>query len=298
MTKIADKTPSEIDAEIAEYGNRIASQQAGLAQAEAQMKRLNEGRRVYDSPETIERRIAKYNAEIAVLKAEAAPFTDAYRAAPWSRYFLATSSNGHIHSSTSCSTCNNGYGRTNFNWLTEFSGADADAMIEIFGEDMCSECFPSAPAIAKGFRKSEADREAKRQEREAKRAAKFTAIYPDGRSEVFKTRRAGENALASLVRDAIHDSLRNGNYADHAQAVAQAIAEAIAEKHGENAAEILAAANAKQVKKILSAKRKDVRDFKAGRWGLLGQPSVSDADRARYLAETEAEVERLTALAA
>lgn len=75
------------------------------------------------------------NAAIAVLDAE-------YARRPWNRFFLVTSSDGHIHRHTACSTC---YPTTEFGWLPELSGkTEADAVAE-HGTILCSVCFPTAP---------------------------------------------------------------------------------------------------------------------------------------------------------
>lgn len=60
----------------------------------------------------------------------------------WSRFFLVTNANGHIHSSMHCSTC---HPTTSFAWLPTLSGlTEADAVAE-HGPLLCSVCFPSAP---------------------------------------------------------------------------------------------------------------------------------------------------------
>jgi hypothetical protein len=60
----------------------------------------------------------------------------------WTRFFLVTSSDGHIHNSTSCSTCRPS---TTYSWLPELSGlTEADA-VTARGMILCSVCFPSAP---------------------------------------------------------------------------------------------------------------------------------------------------------
>ena len=46
--------------------------------------------------------------------AEEAKLQEAYTG--WSRFFLVTSSTGHVHSSTSCSTCRP---TTTYGWLPE-----------------------------------------------------------------------------------------------------------------------------------------------------------------------------------
>jgi predicted secreted protein len=65
----------------------------------------------------------------------------------WSRFFLVTSSNGHIHSSMHCSTCGI---RTKFAWLPGASGqTEAEAIAERDKLDsaalLCTVCFPNAP---------------------------------------------------------------------------------------------------------------------------------------------------------
>jgi hypothetical protein len=60
----------------------------------------------------------------------------------WSRFFLVTSSTGHVHSSMSCSTCRP---TTTFGWLPELSGKTEQLAVEQLGPTLCSVCFPSAP---------------------------------------------------------------------------------------------------------------------------------------------------------
>jgi hypothetical protein len=72
-----------------------------------------------------------------------------YDRRPWSRYWLVTSSDGHIHRSTCCSTCNKGLNRTGFALTPFLSGkADSDAVADL-GPALCSVCFPEAPVESK-----------------------------------------------------------------------------------------------------------------------------------------------------
>jgi hypothetical protein len=60
----------------------------------------------------------------------------------WNRYFLVTSSAGHVHRSMNCSTCNP---RTTYAPVVALSGrTDADAVATL-GETLCTVCFPDAP---------------------------------------------------------------------------------------------------------------------------------------------------------
>jgi len=60
----------------------------------------------------------------------------------WARFFLVANANGHIHTSTSCSTCNI---RTQFVWLVELAALTVDDALEEYGSILCSVCFPDAP---------------------------------------------------------------------------------------------------------------------------------------------------------
>jgi hypothetical protein len=97
----------------------------------------------------------------------------------WSRFFLVTNSNGHIHRSTSCSTC---FSTTEYAWLTDLSGRSEAEAVEALGEILCSVCFPSAPVEwtngeSNEVKRTRAEREAAKAERAAKKVAK--ALIPE-----------------------------------------------------------------------------------------------------------------------
>lgn len=60
----------------------------------------------------------------------------------WSRFFLVTSSSGHVHSSTHCQTCRP---TTTYGWLPQLSGKDEASAVAELGPTLCSVCFASAP---------------------------------------------------------------------------------------------------------------------------------------------------------
>ena len=95
-------------------------------------------------------RIAKFNEvneELAAIKNEIATIDAEFTArGGWSRFFLVTSSNGHIHSSMHCHTCNKGKNMTTFALLPSLSGANVEAAVAKVGAGLCSVCFPDAPA--------------------------------------------------------------------------------------------------------------------------------------------------------
>lgn len=84
--------------------------------------------------------LATTRAQLASLREQYAALEDSYTG--WSRFFLVTSSNGHIHSSMHCSTCRP---TTRFGWLPQLSGKDEATAVAECGPALCSVCFPSAP---------------------------------------------------------------------------------------------------------------------------------------------------------
>lgn len=65
-----------------------------------------------------------------------------YRSRPWPRFFLVTSSQGHIHSSMECSTCRPD---TKFGWMPQLSGKSEQDAVAEKGAILCTVCYPSAP---------------------------------------------------------------------------------------------------------------------------------------------------------
>lgn len=64
----------------------------------------------------------------------------------WNRFFLVTSSAGHVHRSMSCSTC---FPTTAYAPVVALSGQDDQAAVELLGESLCTVCFPEAPVTGK-----------------------------------------------------------------------------------------------------------------------------------------------------
>jgi hypothetical protein len=106
---------------------------------------------------------------------------DEYESRPWNRYYLVTSSDGHIHSSTSCSTCNKGKEPTGFTLVPYLSGTSVSEAVADLGSALCSVCFPDAPV---------AHRE------QVKLSARLALILKEKGSEAFKEARAKAHADA------------------------------------------------------------------------------------------------------
>jgi len=147
--------------------------------------------------------IAAANAKLAAAQAALAAAKNiqaaqASRYEGWSRFFLCTNTGGHIHSSTSCSTCTI---TTQFAWITSLSGkTEAEAVTEL-GEILCSVCFPTAPAAwtnglsneAKANRAAAAEAAAARDLEAAAKAARIA----DREADIAAAVADAEAALAS-----------------------------------------------------------------------------------------------------
>lgn len=87
-------------------------------------------------------RLAEIRDELAAVATLEKPLNDDFNEKQWSRFFLVTNQNGHIHSAMSCHSCNI---RTQFAWLPELSGLTEKDAVDAHGTVLCSHCFPSAP---------------------------------------------------------------------------------------------------------------------------------------------------------
>lgn len=190
----------------------------------------------------------------------------------WPRFFLVTSSDGHVHSSTHCGTC---FSTTAYGWLPELSGAGHDEAIEEWGEKMCTVCFPDAPVNPR-FREpcrrdqaAIAARQAEKAEREAAKTAKgitmpdgsplFEKIREDGRGRYpMKTERAATNMISGHLQDRHTYEYSHPSMPEWEAFVLRAVI-AVAHKRGTTPREELDLANAKVLKKLKAADRKNYR---------------------------------------
>lgn len=109
----------------------------------------------------------------------------------WGRAFLVTGGDGHVHSSMRCSSCNRGENPTEFQWMTQFSGAPESEIVDAAGWRACTVCFPTAPVgtaktlPTRMFSDDELAKEQARAEREAAKVARnakkvAAGLTPDG----------------------------------------------------------------------------------------------------------------------
>lgn len=190
----------------------------------------------YDWPQ-IDRAVAKLARAERVIDACNRIFDDN---GGWSRFFLVTNNNGHVHRERRCSTC---FPTTRYAWLVELAGADEAEMVATYGSDACTVCFPSAPTLPGwGSSKSKRDKD------EAK-AAKIAA------RDAKKAADAARNNLLTPVvlpgagwkgRDEIVTRLAEARQKlkwERNEDLRMALANAIAEKTGKTVAQVLKAAS-------------------------------------------------------
>lgn len=297
----ANREPNEVDENIVElfkkqapFATRIHRARktiSDLGREEAEFQRT--GVRKYRWATTPEAQIEQANATIATnqvpfdaIQEQIDPLNDEFDArGGWSRFFVTTGSNPHVHSSQSCSTC---YPTTEFGWLTDHSGMDEEEIVELAGDEACTVCFPSAPVADRNAprqnRLETPDGRAARIEREAAnaaRAAKKAAVsitsptgepvYDSYRS-AYKTERGAELAAVGDLADAIS----YGNHPSERAWIrnAMCVEEALAAKHGLDISDVR-----ESWKKKLSAKAK--RDGFTDRFVRNGDRIIAKIDAMR-----------------
>lgn len=240
-------TPAEIDA--AWFPLMAATQNAETG--------LSVARQSIHGTEAV---IARREAAVAVATAAEAPYRGEWnRRSGWTRTYLAiTNGKGHVHASTSCSTC---YITTRFAVLADLSGLDHDAVVSAIGEDACTVCFPGAPVTPRTVftvdelrdRAEQAERAAELAAKRAKAAEKAITAADgspllDDEGRPVKTAVAAQRTLAEVLFDLAWYG-EDHPYAVGWSAFAGRAALALAAKQGADARELLTAAQVKASKK-------------------------------------------------
>lgn len=224
MTDLTSLSPSEIDELWAPIADR---QRQALVEGLDAERELSMAQALVDTPiritttwaqfevdrakhavETLPARIEKLLAKETEARIEQEPFKAEWnRRGGWTRaYLVVTNGQGHVHRTTSCSSC---YPTTQFAWLTELSGADEQEIVDQAGERACTHCYASAPVALRLdrptqlFSEKEKAQQAARDERAAKRAAAVAAavVDPETGKVLFKTERGATNAIAADLSD-------------------------------------------------------------------------------------------------
>lgn len=204
-------TPPQVDTALAEIYGRIADCWTKILNIQIDrgyyVKRTDPTNRwSYQGPESaaaaqkevdrLDAKIAALHDQIAALKAECKPFDAEYDRRPWTRAWIVTSSEGHVHNTMDCSTCNKQRQKrdgtwsapTAFGWLPEVSGMDESEIVALAGEKACTVCYPTAPAevLNNPCRLDTAERKAQKAAAQAEKDAKTAeriakGVTPDGR---------------------------------------------------------------------------------------------------------------------
>jgi hypothetical protein len=260
----------KIDTELADLYDQIWVINSEIKSYQDYMQSTSSSRFMNDADKKTQ--IAKYAEKIDELLIKRAPLKDRvrelsriYDRSPWTRAFLVINSNGHVHSSMSCSTC---FDTTRYTWLVQYSNDDEATIVADAGKDACTVCYPSAPAdvlnrpsrivtadkIAKA--QAKADRDAKRQAKIEKQIA--NAPTASGQPLAIPSDRAGKFDYINTERTAVSEFKSNFYWAnqeitthyydgsahtqesiDHQIArrnlkkqICQIIAQSLADKHG------------------------------------------------------------------
>ena len=186
-------------------------------------------------------KLVEYIQKRKALAEERRPLDALYEQHQWSRFFLVTNTNGHIHKTMYCHTC---FEDTRFKWLPNLSGLTEANAVQQEGEILCTVCFPTAPVdwtrgVARRDLEARAARAAAKAEREAKKLAK--ALLPDGGVFRFKNERITtlHTAKAELKRELEWQKYYpNATHAFASVEEIQRLIEAIAAKEGKTAREV------------------------------------------------------------
>lgn len=167
----------------------------------------------------------------------------------WTRAFLVSGANGHVHKSMECSTCNHNGQSTQFSWMTEYSDHDENEIVDAAGYRACTTCYPSAPVgderslPTKMFSEEEKQAEADRQQRDQARTAKqakAAANAPTASGEPLTVRFGSSNSSHRSVETFKTERTATTWYGDslfygrdpQADGAREDIVAAIADKHG------------------------------------------------------------------
>lgn len=204
----ADSTPAEVDVLLSTLNDerhRIEMRMDGLTRQIAQYREMDPMPSYYQSyVDRAEKELETLRPKRIKVLEEMRPLNEEYNArGGWTRFFLVRGSNGHVHSSTECSTC---FPTTDFGWLAEHSGMNEAEIVELAGDSACTICYPTAPvADANNPRKNQLELpevKAAREERAAAaaaRAAKKEATgikNPDGSELLDKARQNRDGSIS------------------------------------------------------------------------------------------------------
>lgn len=175
---LASLPPREVDLPLAQLWEQVYQSRDKAQRTSDEITRWQSMIGRYGiTQERIDQMTANLAAQRAMTQAlleQTEPYEAEYvRRGRWSRFFrVISSAGGHVHGSTSCSTC---YPTTTFVWLPDLSGKSEEDAVRGYGSEMCSVCFPSVvthPSYRTRGRVAEAVAAQRQSERDARAAAK------------------------------------------------------------------------------------------------------------------------------
>lgn len=164
----------------------------------------------------------------------------------WTRAFLVTNVNGHVHSSMHCSTCRY---TTQYHWVVELSDHNESEIVDAAGSDACTVCYPSAPLDRprsiftpdeEQAKKDREERAAAKAEREAKKLAK--SLFADG--SAIPVSRYEKISTVVQAKKFLTDDLESAHYGWGRKdpELVTVIADALAAKEGKTVEVVMAEA--------------------------------------------------------
>lgn len=240
-------------------GDRKHGRHWGLADRDAESKARAQAATAGFDPMRTADRVAELDAALikrAEIGAQVEPLNAEFvRRGGWTRAFLVTNVNGHVHRTMGCTTC---HSTTQFHWLPELSAKDESEIIDAAGERACTVCYPNAPVdtLRRPTRiyspdeieaqKARDARAAAKAEREAKRLAK--ALLPDGSElRVTSERLATLRSARMYLTDAYDWGV--GTHPSYPVADVEKVADAVAAKEGKDRETVLAEAAKRAAKR-------------------------------------------------
>lgn len=267
---LSSQEPPQIDEKLAELYDQEFRQYLKIEGAQDRIDyAAKRGRALHPrDAEHYAKVIEDAKAERARLREEMKPFEDEFKArGGWDRAYLVPGADGHVHSSTDCSTCNRMGKRTRFMWVTEYSGASEEQIIDAAGSSACTVCYPNAPVetlnrpsriLDPEYEAEKAARAAEKAERDRVRDEKGIVDPETGdrlivdRSHI-KTAVTAEREAIERILTLKFDSIRpynNREYANEKRPGLRKLVAALANKRGETPEETLAYLEEKSNKKF------------------------------------------------
>lgn len=230
--ELATATPVAIDTVLSEVYNRQHQLEGYLAACRRRLAKPSPFSRDSDLEA-----VARYEAELAELDAQAAAYRAEYDRRQWNRYFLVLNAGGHVHRGMDCTTC---FPTTQYMWIVDLADCDEAQMIVEYGERACTVCFPDAPTHPAFDGPGRRDTEAKRQreldriERAAVRAAKTLEpelVFTDLNGWKAKTVAAAKVALREVAENRVVAGTASDYNSYYQQRSATADAVEVAARH-------------------------------------------------------------------